>query len=273
MRLGFKMTTRSAIAVLVLATIVPPLKGMAPNRFERIPQRNVFGLKGQEPQTPSGAPPPSLPNITLTGITTILGQKLVLLKAQPPVPKGGQAPKPEPMILAEGQKEGPIKVLSIDVGSGDVKLDNSGTVMTLNLEKDGAKLPISAVPVAFAPTNRSPGGAASQLPVRAPHWSGPYAPSAPGTALSPTGGGPVPPGYEVPAPPNVVTQGLTPEEQALVQQLRQLSATPPSVGRPTALGQQPLPAAPPVSGTVMVPPGAKPPNTIPPGYNKAAAPE
>lgn len=262
---------RLAVAVIFLMAVGPALRGMVPNGLERIPRRNIFGLKGPEAAPRSTAPAPSLPKITLTGITTILGQKLVLLKAQPPAPKGGQPPKTESMILAEGQQQGPIKVLSIDVGSGDVKLDNSGTLMTLNLQKDGARLPVSPASTISTPTKGFSGrtSTAAQLPVRAPHWRGPYGSTAPATALSPTGGGPLPPGYAAPTPPNLAVQNLTAEEQAIVQQLRQLSASQPSVVSPPVTGQP----QPPVSGAVMVPPGAKPPNTIPPGYTQPAAPK
>jgi hypothetical protein len=77
--------------------------------------------------------------VTITGITTILGNKRVLLEVAIPA-KGTEPAKKESHILAEGQREGDIEVLQIDEKTGDVKLNDFGTVMTLNIEKDGPKL-------------------------------------------------------------------------------------------------------------------------------------
>lgn len=273
------------VGAILFATASAPVWASVPNRFGQIPQRNVFALKGQEVPPQASPPEAPLPKITITGITTILGDKLVLLKAQPPA-KPGVPAKEESMILAEGQREGPVEVLSIDVKSGDVKLNNAGTVMTLNLAKNGPKPPLTPPPSAVPPripTYSGPRsipqgqpGAAPPLPVRVPHWPGSAAPSATGTALSPTGGGPVPPGYATPAPQSLPLQNLTPQEQAIVQQLQQTSATQPGMSSfPPMTGQGvPIaPESPPVSGTVIPPTGAKPPDTIPPGYTQPLLPQ
>jgi hypothetical protein len=65
------------------------------NPYNGIIQRNVFGLKPApraEPVSDYAQQPPA--RIILTGITTILGDSRVLLKAPPPVGKPGE-PQPE----------------------------------------------------------------------------------------------------------------------------------------------------------------------------------
>ena len=99
--------------------------------------RNVFCLK--PPQRQITEPPPApLAKVKVVGITTFLGDKRALLKVYLP------ALLPEPAkefscILTVGQREGPIEVLEIDEVSGRVKVNNSGTVMVLTLEKSSPR--------------------------------------------------------------------------------------------------------------------------------------
>jgi hypothetical protein len=115
------------------------------NPYQGIVDRNVFGLKPPPPPPAPETQLPPAPKVTITGITTILGNKRVLLKvaspAKPPEPAREQS-----YILAEGQRDGDIEVMQIDEKSGDVKLNDFGTVMTLNIEKDGPKLASSPAP-------------------------------------------------------------------------------------------------------------------------------
>jgi hypothetical protein len=83
------------------------------NLYKAIPDRNVFKLTEPPQVQPPSNPPPVLPKITLTGITTILGRKLAVLRVQLP-PLGGQPAKEESYMLAEGQRDGNIEVLQID---------------------------------------------------------------------------------------------------------------------------------------------------------------
>ena len=113
------------------------------NPYQGIVDRNVFGLKPpplrDETKTqPVKDPPP----ITLTGMTTILNTKRVLLNVQSPG-------KPvQSFILAEGQREGDIEVLEIDERAGSTKINYAGTTMPLNFEKNGPKLTASVAPAA-----------------------------------------------------------------------------------------------------------------------------
>ena len=137
-------TRKTVVCILSSLTLCAGAKAIvadsSANPYQGIVDRNVFGLK---PPTPSkGLEPdkPAPPKITLTGITTIFHDKRALMNvampARPPEPA-----KQQSFILAEHQREGDIEVLEIDVKTGDVKVSNFGTVVTLNLEKDGAKLP------------------------------------------------------------------------------------------------------------------------------------
>jgi hypothetical protein len=138
------------------------------NPYQGIVDRNVFGLK---PPPAPGKPEEKkvdLHPITLTGITTILGNKRALMNVQVP------GKTPQPLILAEGQREGEIEVLEIDEKAGIVKLHQSGQAVSLNFEKNGAKLPAAApVPPPPVPGQVNPvSAAAAQQPV-------PYVPGAP----------------------------------------------------------------------------------------------
>src|SRR5215475_5255978 len=92
------------------------------NPYQGIVDRNVFGLK--PPPPPPAAEPqlPPAPKVTITGITTILGNKRVLLEVAIPA-KGTEPAKKQSYILAEGQRDGDMEVMQIDEKSGDVKLN------------------------------------------------------------------------------------------------------------------------------------------------------
>jgi hypothetical protein len=157
-----------------------------PNPYQGIVDRNVFGLKPPPPPVQTAPPKPPPVKITLTGITTILGNKRVLMKAPVPGAKPG-APTEQSYILAEGQRDGDIEVLQIDEKKGEVKINNAGEIVTLDWESNGIKgtaggppgiTPGSAQPVnPFAPpgnpgmnpmptrTLRLPGSAANGRPL------------------------------------------------------------------------------------------------------------
>jgi hypothetical protein len=260
---------------------------LSDDRFGRIQERNLFGLKAPEqPRVESPSTP--VPQITLAGITTVLGDKRALLKTQPRSDKPGAAAKEESLILAEGQREGPLEVLTINVSSGTVRVNNSGTIMTLDFEKNGQKLATpaaNAAPPRSLPTvNAAPGAVeAAQtnlIPIPSPssrnhrarssRWPAPAAvamPTKDGTMLSPTGADPLPLTSAPPAAQPIEMQNLTPEEQAIIQQLQQQAP-----GAQTGPSSPSLPSAP-VSGTVIAPPGAKPPNTVPTAISPPVLPQ
>jgi hypothetical protein len=116
----------------------------AVNPYRVIVERNVFGLRPIRPVIVQ-QPAPPLPNVILTGITTILKGKRALLKVQFPA-KPPTAAKEQYCILAEGQREGPIEVLEIDTHTSNVKINNSGTVMTITFPKQVTGTPTPAAP-------------------------------------------------------------------------------------------------------------------------------
>lgn len=126
------------------------------NPYKTIVDRNVFGLKpppppGPAPGTENTTPPPK---ITLTGITTILGNKRALMKTPPAAVKPGEQPREQSYILSEGQRDGDLEVVQIDEKTGSVKLMYAGTPVTLTFEKDGPKTAPGGLP---APTGMVPG--------------------------------------------------------------------------------------------------------------------
>ena len=166
------------------------------------------------------------------------------MKTQPPAGKPSDPAKEQSLILSEGQRDGNIEVLAIDDRAGSVKVNNSGTIMTLTFEKDGAKLPSTppppgAPPALPAPTNMtsSPQPYTGQLPgptdarhkgvpmrnlrlpsnagvATPPSSAGTGTPGSPDAALPPTGAVPgTAPAQNVPA-------DLTPEEQTIVLELQ-----------------------------------------------------
>jgi hypothetical protein len=155
---GFLFCPKQSQAIIFNAE--RPGGGNFATPYQAIPERNVFGLKPPPapPDPEANKPPP--PKITPTGITTILGNKRALFKVQMP------AKPPEPaheqsMILAEGEREGEIEVISIDEKLGEIKFNSYGSLVSLTLEKDGAKLPASPAP---APIPGAPPNAVGSIP-------------------------------------------------------------------------------------------------------------
>ena len=241
------------------------------NPYQSIVDRNVFSLKPAPPPTdPAEANKPQVLKITLTGITTILGNKRVLMKTAPPQGKPGEAPKTEQSyILTEGQREGDIEVIEINDKAGSVKVNNGGTVQTLTFEKDGAKLPSTPAPAApgapvpnggpqvpglpvVHPPGSAPANNSFQLPTRVPRLPTPGAQaSAANFGVGAVGGGattPSTPGLYLPGnstTPVAATQNAQPvaaapqlslEEQAImIEANRQVGVPGAALLPPTAL--------------------------------------
>lgn len=148
MKRGGKMLACMMGGLAVCTVAHGVTKENSENPYQSIIDRNVFSLKPPPPAPdPSEANKPQVLKITLTGITTIFGDKRVLMKTAPVPGKGGEAAKKEESyILTVGQREGDIEVIDIDEKAGSVKVNNGGTVQTLTFEKDGAKLPATTAP-------------------------------------------------------------------------------------------------------------------------------
>jgi len=161
---------KTAICFLAALMLCAGGKAAAPdasaNPYQGIVDRNVFALKPPPaPVRPEDNKPPP-PSIKLTGITTILGNKRVLMNVQMPA-KPPEPAKSQSFILTEGQRDGEIEVLEIDENTGTVKVNNFGTEMTLTMDKDSVKLPPS-VPAAVPLPGTAPPNAVGYVPQPAP---------------------------------------------------------------------------------------------------------
>ncbi|PWU19670.1 MAG: hypothetical protein C5B50_06055 [Verrucomicrobia bacterium] len=264
--MSFEMRGRSRITVVVSASLVVcgVARAITPapptNNYGAIPERNVFGLKPSPGIQQPMLPPKTVPQIILTGITTLLGNKLALLKAILP-PRPGEAPREQNLTLAEGQREGYIEVLEVDEKAGRVKVDDFGTITNLTFERNGPKL-APAMPSAPAPTIAVPPTAAagtSGAPAAMPYVPPPNITAGmqamPSRALRGLVAVPPAPVTNYPAPTQPQPQQpLTPEEQALLLQLEQAANTP-------------QPGPPPVYSTNLAVPVPVLPGVLPPGAN------
>lgn len=234
------MSSQALMAGLVVF-VYANASAVVPNNdsrtFAGIPNRNIFGLKAAQQPVVSN-PPPVLPKLILQGITTILGNKRALLKEEPLVLPGAKSPangEDLSMILTEGQRQGHVEVLLIDEKAGSVKVNNSGTVMTLTFEKDGARLPSTpastnpAVQPGYAP-GRTPGGlppgpgsgippatnSNGKTPHRTPRW--------PMNETAQTSSTPTRAGYPTTAVPGPAANNpptdLTAQEQAIISEFQ-----------------------------------------------------
>jgi hypothetical protein len=128
------------LAGLALCTTGNAVGGDSPgNPYQGIVDRNVFGLKPPPPPPDPESTKPPPPKVFLTGITTILGNRRALLKMTPPA-KPGEPAKEQSFTLGEGQREGDIEVLEINEKAGTVKVNDYGTITTLDFDKDGVKV-------------------------------------------------------------------------------------------------------------------------------------
>src|SRR5262245_59358532 len=119
-------------SIVVIGSTVNSLSESGVNPYQAIVERNAFALKPLPPpqaETPPQAPPPPLAKVTLTGITSLFGpsSKRALLEIVEQEP--GKAVTSRKPILREGERDGEIEVLSIDVEKNIVRIPN-GTVDT-----------------------------------------------------------------------------------------------------------------------------------------------
>lgn len=126
--------------------------------YQAIVDRNVFGLKPLptlvDPKE-ANKPPPA--KITLTGMYTMGGVKRALMKVQTPA-KPPEPAKEIPLTLSEGQRDGEVEVLEIDTIARTVKVNNSGTITSLDFTNNGAKIAAGPAPGGPPPLPGGPGG-------------------------------------------------------------------------------------------------------------------
>ena len=109
------------------------------NPYQDIVVRNAFALKPIPPPPPPGVntPPPSPVDVVLTGISTLGGNKKVLLTITDKSPGKGKTDYPPPLV--EGDVEGRVEVVSINPDTGKVVIKIDGEEKTLGFEKEAAK--------------------------------------------------------------------------------------------------------------------------------------
>jgi hypothetical protein len=102
--------------------------------YASIVARNMFGLLPIPKVDPNAnqPPPDPPPKITLNGIMTIFGKDQALFKVANK-PKPGQPAKEDAHVLAEGEMEDDITVVSIDHLNGKVTFNNHGETQELAL--------------------------------------------------------------------------------------------------------------------------------------------
>ena len=211
----------------VCALTVSTLGNTGENPYKAIVDRNVFGLKPPPPpvdpnlEAAAKNPPPK---ITLTGITTILGNKRALMKTPPAAVKPGEQPREQSYILSEGQRDGDMEVVQIDEKTGSVKLVYAGTPITLTFEKDGPKAAPGGLPapVGMPGGNRPfPGtdGGIRTLPTRTVRAGAPNAMVQPAayqpTAYQPVQGGGYQPATATPTGSSAAQNSATHQSGAL----------------------------------------------------------
>jgi hypothetical protein len=115
------------------------------NPYQAIVERNPFGLKEPPPPPSVEKPPPPVPlsSVKMTGTTSMFGTPRVLLEITEQ--EAGKAPTLRKPILREGEKDGAIEVVSINIERSLVKIRNAG--IETNLTFEAPKLTASAPPV------------------------------------------------------------------------------------------------------------------------------
>jgi hypothetical protein len=144
------MKQRIAAGILTVALGFVAVAGIPENPSEVIVARNIFGLRPMpvvQPPPPEEPPAPPLPEIKVTGITTLLGKPIATLQYE-----DKEAKKIEfPPLLAEGEKYKDLIVERIDVEAQTVAIVIGDTRTTLDFVRNGVK-PTASKTVAQAVT-------------------------------------------------------------------------------------------------------------------------
>ena len=166
MKRAFRFLTsdlRLLLAVIWLSSAATADALTDGNPYSTIIGRNTFALKPPPPPAgpvvPPAAPPP---NVSLQGISTILGRAQALLKVKI-APKPPDPAKEQSLVMDVGQREGDVEVLAIDPATGTVSLSNQGSPLTLTI-KDADKPAAGPAIAAALPMANLPGIAPSLPP-------------------------------------------------------------------------------------------------------------
>src|SRR5580765_7113869 len=80
----------AVVFIAAMPALAVTIDNPAGNPYQGIVDRNVFGLRPPPPPPDPELNKPPPPKITLTGITTILGNARALMKTPPPAAKPGE---------------------------------------------------------------------------------------------------------------------------------------------------------------------------------------
>ena len=102
------------------------------NPYQAVVARNAFGLKAAVPEAKVTPPGRAIqpPKVILTGIVSVFGSVRALLEITEQEP--GKAANTEKPILREGQRCGPVELISIDYHKGTVKVRINGAETDLS---------------------------------------------------------------------------------------------------------------------------------------------
>lgn len=227
---SLKSGIRPLLVVIYLSLVLPARALTEANPYTAIVGRNTFALKPPAPPpapaAPQAAPPP---NVSLQGISTILGRAQALLKVKI-APRPPEPAKELSLVMDVGQREGDVEVLSIDSAAGTVNLSNQGSPLTLNIKDADKPAAGPAIVATVAPVPLGAAGARLSAPLNTPG----QAPAIPNSAIpayqKPTEST-LPPAQTVPALPNRPIRGaaqpaaqntLSAAEQAVVMEVERI---------------------------------------------------
>lgn len=133
--------------VWLCAEVQGALTEAGSNPYQKIVDRNMFGLRDPPPPPVQTAPPPPVTpsNVKITGISNTYKVK----KAHFMVSLPGKTP--EYCSLSEGEGKDSLEVLEIDTKAGSVKVRTAGVEKVMTFETDGLKNPMAAMPPPGAP--------------------------------------------------------------------------------------------------------------------------
>src|SRR5207247_607885 len=161
---GTNSMRRIKSALLALATVAfissPCLADTQPNPYLSVVDRNPFGLKPPPPPAPETPPQPVVPlaKVVLTGITSVFGPTRAFVEITEQEP--GKTPNIKKPIMLEGDREGSIELISIDVANNSIRIKN-GSIET-NVVFEVATNSTGPTPSPVAPPTALPIGASQQ---------------------------------------------------------------------------------------------------------------
>src|SRR5947207_6431814 len=174
---------KSALLAFALVASVPSVcqADTQPNPYLSVVDRNPFGLKPVPQPAPETPPQPVVPlaKVVLTGITSVYGPPRAFVEITEQEP--GKTPNIRKPIMREGDREGTIELIAIDVVNNSIRIKN-GAIET-NVVFEVAKT--SAGPTPGTPT---------ALPAGAMQPGHPGAPASAGTPTIISSGGATPAG-------------------------------------------------------------------------------